>query len=128
MDEPIRPREEFKREYLGHWYVDPGAVARNRIFHEVDAERVRQDEKHGHELDVPVVREDLSYGVSLRAARTFYDRMLRLGKGSHVAIIMEELAEVIHALTPEEMDKELVQLIATCVKALEAHRHQTRAK
>lgn len=113
MDEPIRPRDNLKREH---------------IYNEVSAERHRQGEKHGDGLGWPVVREDVVYGLSERAAKALCDRTFADGRPSHAVVILEELAEVINAETPEAMDKELVQLIATCVKALEAHRYQTRAK
>lgn len=121
MDEPIQLRERWRT-------TDAAAIGRAEALLSVLAERRRQDALHGSGREHPIVREDEPYGISLRAQRAFYERADKSNKMSHMAIILEELAEVIHAVTPEEMDAELVQLTASCLKALEVHRYQMAVK
>lgn len=114
--------------WKGWFGDDTDAIGRVKVLMSVLAERRRQDSLHGSGREHPVVREDEPYGISLRGQRAFYERAEKNNKLSHVAIILEELAEVIHAVTPEEMDTELVQLTASCLKALEVHRYQMAVK
>ena len=99
-------------------------TGRAMILMEIAKHRVEQDEKHGAQLGVPVVREDISYGISERAQRAACERASREGKMSHMAIILEELAEVVHAKDAAAMREELVQTAACLVKAIEAVDYQ----
>ena len=110
--------------WMGWLGDDSSQVDRVKALMAVLAERRRQDAMHGAGREYPVVREDEPYGISLRSQRAAYERADKSGKLSHILIILEELAEVIHAPTPAQMDAELVQLTASCLKALEVHRYQ----
>ena len=99
-----------------------------RILGELAAERVRQDFQHGKQSELPVVREDVSYGLSERAERAAYERYRADGRLSHMTIIMEELAEAIHAPTEADLRMELVQCAACFVKAIEALDYQRSIK
>jgi len=130
LDEPIRLRDAEQTVDRWRGWIGEGPAQGDRIkaLMAVLTERTRQDLLHGLGREYPIVSEEEPYGISLRAQRAAYERAEKAGKLSHVAIILEELAEVIHAATPEEMDTELVQLAASCLKALEVHRYQQAHK
>ena len=125
------------------WTVE--VTPRERIFADIDAERARQDAKWGaqnhpmvgnpleaqygpgsrYEAKSAGVIECMRLGIpSEREARERCDAEHRSGRGTFASILVEELAEwvaasVIHGDTSGEARKELVQVVAVGVAALE---------
>jgi len=101
--------------------------ARESIYAEIDAERERQDKKHGTEMDLPIVLgEDLRLVEHHEYVQRVYDMRERKGLLSHALIMVEEVAELVHARTMSERETEAIQVAACAVKLIEAIRWQRR--
>ena len=102
-------------------------AARESIYEEIDAERTRQDTKHGKEMDLPIVLdEDLRLVEHHEYVRRVYEMRERKGLLSHALIMVEEVAELVHARTMSERETEAIQVAACAVKLIEAIRWQRR--
>jgi len=99
--------------------------SRARIYSEIEAERERQDRKHGAQLDVPIV---LDGDRCLIDHDEFMKRIYGLrdqdGTVSHALITLEEIAEMVHANTVEECEQEAIEVAACAIKLIEAIRWQ----
>lgn len=95
------------------------------IFEEIQTERVRQEEKWG-EQDWKLVNHQIKdkeayYKIPTEEkAKEVCDGRMSDGNASWADIILEEFCEVVYAKDKEEMRKELVQMIAVSVAALES--------
>lgn len=98
---------------------------RARIYAEIEAERDRQDRKHGFQLDTAIV---LEADRKLIDHDSFIKRLfgMRQDKGTitHALITLEEVAEMVHATTLEECEQEAMEVAACAVKLVEAIRWQ----
>lgn len=113
-------------------WTPPGKVFASReteaILDDVNAERIRQDQKWG----------PLSYQVGSNArefempsesrAQSLCDQAHKDGKLTWGHILVEELAEVLDSFSEEEREKELIQLAAVAVWAVEDLRRKRRSK
>lgn len=102
---------------------------RARVLAEVEAERTRQDAKWGQQ-DHPFKRDGKRYDVTLgsRQARYRCDKRFGEKKGSFADILLEEVYEAIDALDDHEARKELVQVAAVAVAAIQAIDRRQGAK
>ena len=101
--------------------------ARESIYAEIDAERERQDKKHGTEMDLPIVLgEDLRLVEYHEYVQRVYDMRERKGLLSHSLTLVEEVSELVHARTMSEREAEAIQVAACAVKLIEAIRWQRR--
>lgn len=103
-------------------------AARYAIFEAIHLERWRQDNQHGAQQDLPVVRACERYLDPENVMRARYERRKRAGNLSHADIILEEMAEAFDATTVELMREELIQSAACIVKAIEAIDWQAKRK
>jgi hypothetical protein len=99
--------------------------SRARIYSEIEAERARQDSKHGAQLHVPIVigadRKLIDHDQYIKRIYGLRDQK---GTVSHALITLEEVAEMVHAQTLEECEQEAIEVAACAVKLVEAIRWQ----
>jgi hypothetical protein len=108
---------------------------RARVLGEVDTERTRQEMKWGQQ-DHPFANRRESYSVphlynhrSLSSlARDRCDQRFKEGSGTYADILLEEVYEAIDALDDHEARKELVQVAAVAVAAIQAIDRRQGAK
>lgn len=93
---------------------------RAKVLAEVEAERTRQDAKWGQQ-DHPVQRAEENYtAYDSGFARRRCDKRFAEGRGSFADILLEEVYEAIDAESEAEARKELVQVAAVAVSAIQA--------
>lgn len=103
-------------------------AARESIYAEIDAERERQDTKYGAEKDLPIMLgEDLRLVEHHEYVKRVYEIRDRKGLRSHSLALIEEVSELVHAVTMTEREAEAIQVAACAVKLIEAIRWQRRA-
>jgi hypothetical protein len=96
-------------------------MVRNRIMLEIHAERKRQNHKHGAQLDMPIVSEaDRKLIDHYKILQRINERRVADGTCTHVCYGLEEVAEMAHADTIEEMRAEAIQVAACMLKLVEA--------
>jgi NTP pyrophosphatase (non-canonical NTP hydrolase) len=90
------------------------------IFQEIKQERVRQDEKW-KEQNHPIVNEEVIRGfISEQSAKDWCDIATQEKCLTWGHIIIEEIAEALHAPNKESMREELVQCAAVIVAMIES--------
>jgi hypothetical protein len=93
---------------------------RARVLAEVEAERTRQDAKWGQQ-DHAWVGAGMRYEApSSEVARARCEYRFALRTGTYADILLEEVYEAIDALDDHEARKELVQVAAVAVAAIQA--------
>lgn len=90
------------------------------ILQEISRERVRQDEKWG-EQNHPIVNEEIFRGfISEQSAKDWCDIAAQEKCLTWGHIVIEEIAEALHAKTKESMREELIQCAAVVVAMIES--------
>jgi hypothetical protein len=101
---------------------------RSRIYDEIEAERMRQLDKHGFQLDLPIVLEaDRKLVDDDQYIKRIFGLRQAKGNVSQALIALEEFAEMVHAGTLEECEREAIEAATCLVQLVEAIRWQ-RAK
>lgn len=103
------------------WATIHVSAERAPILREVDAERDRQNEKHGPQLDMPIVSDaDRRLIDHYEVLQRVNERRVADGTCTHVCYGLEEVSEMAHAETLAEMRAEAIQVAACMVKLVEA--------
>ena len=109
----------------------------DHVLAQVLKERYAQIEKWGQQdhpildLDLPPASMDMNIRYSVMGAgiaRELVEELTERGELTYMDILIEEVQEVLDALTLEEQRKELIQVAAVAVAMIERiDRHQTEA-
>jgi hypothetical protein len=106
---------------MNTWATIHVSADRALILRAIDAERDRQNSKHGTQIDMPIVSEaDRKLIDHYKILQRINERRVADGTCTHVCYGLEEVAEMAHAETIEEMRAEAIQVAACMVKLIEA--------